>query len=427
MASPKWTGNAQSVADLWTATVGGTIEVGDVFKVTVNGKTLTYTATATTIASVVAGLVAAFNALDPTLYPEHAEYTAADASPTITFTADRAGVPGTITVATTEAGGGAADAQTFTIAHTATGTGPNNWDNPANWDTGAIPVSTDTPKIENSAVDILYGIDQNAVTLTSLDILKSFTGKIGLPRRNANGYQEYRETYLKISATTLNVGQGAGRGSGRIKVNVGANACAANVYGTGQPAEAGVESFLFVGTSASNTLNVTEGSVGVAAFAGEAANLSGILKVGFEQNRASDANVRCGSGVTLATVVQTGGMLEINSAMTTVTRTGGTMTHRGTGTITTLENFGGTFYDECSGTYTTVLNMATFDRQRVLSQQTIDTLRVYARSNTYIPSGTTAPLYGVTLTNPFECVGCELTDLGAFEVGPNKKYTFADI
>jgi hypothetical protein len=426
MASPKWTGNALAVADLWTATVGGTIEVGDLFLVTINGKTMSYAATATTIASVVAGIVAAFNALDESIYPEFAEYTAADASPAITFTADTAGVPGTITVSTTEAGGGAADAQTFTIAHTTTGTGPNSWDNAANWDTGVVPVSTDTPTIENSAVGIYYGIDQNAVTLASLTINKNYTGRIGLPRRNAGGYQEYRETYLKISVTTLTVGQGAGGGSGRIKINVGSNACACGVYGTGSPVEAGVESFLLVGTSASNTLLVTEGSVGVAVFAGETANLSGILKVGYETGRDSDAKVRCGSGVTLATVAQTGGQVEINSAMTTVTRTGGTMVHRGTGAKTTLNNFGGTFVEESSGTVTTLNQMATYDRRRVLSTQTITTANLYRDSKTYVPTQTSAPTFGVTFTNPVNLIGCEMTDL-TLEVGPNKKWTFADI
>lgn len=426
MASPKWIGTALKTYDLWTLTPGGTIEVGDLFLVTVGSKTVSIAAAGTTVASVCATVATALAALDSALYPEHAEYTFANATTSVTATANTAGIPGTITVATTESNGGAADGQTFVATHTTTGTGPNSWDNTANWSTGAIPVNADTPTIEGSDVSILYGLDQSAVSLTSLNILSTFTGTIGLPTRNSNGYAEYRGTYLQIGVTTINIGQGSGAKSRRIKHDAGSVACAWNVYGMSQPIETGIEALLVKGTSASNTLNVTEGTVGVAVYAGETADLSGLLRVGYEQNQASDAKVRCGSGVTLATVAQTGGQVEINSNMTTVTRTGGTMTHRGASTITTLNNFAGTFINESTGTFTTVLQMAEFDRRRVISSQTITTMRLYKGSKTYTPTQSSAPTFGVTYTNPVELIGCEMTDV-TFIVGPNKKWTFADI
>src|SRR3990167_6807992 len=259
MATPRWVGNARPVGDVWTLTPGGTIEAGDIFIVTINSKSVSVVATNTPVAITCDDLVAALIALGSDDYPEFAEYTFADATTAVTVTANTTGIPGTITVSTTETGGGAADLQTFVATHTTTGTGPNDWGNTANWSTGAIPVSTDDVTIENSDVDVLYGIDVNAVELTSLTILNTFTGKIGLPRRNANGYFEYRETYLKVSATTLNIGQGPGNGSGRLKINVGSVACTCSIFGSGRPAEQGIESILFVGTSASNVLNITEG------------------------------------------------------------------------------------------------------------------------------------------------------------------------
>lgn len=427
MASPKWIGNARAVSDVWTLTPGGTIEADDLFIVTINGKSVSTAAGGTTATAVTTAVLAAINALDDDDYPEFAEYTWSGTT-TIIATMTETGIPGTITVSTTEAGGGAADAQTFTATHTTTGTGPNNWDNTANWDTGAVPANTDTPIIEDSGVDILYGIDANTVTLTSLEIKSTFTGKIGLPRRNPNGYAEYRETYLKISITTLNVGQGDGNGSNRIKINVGSNACTCNVYGMAAPRELGVSSFLFVGTSASNVLKVTQGSVGVAEFSGESANLSGGLYVGFETNQASDAKVRCGSGTTIATITQTGGTLEVNSNHTTVVKTGGTMTIRGTATTTTLTNIKGTFIDESTGTMTTLNNFATYDRRRVISAKTITNSKVYKGSQTYAPSGTTAPAYGVVFTTATEFHGCAPDDgVTKFSVGEHKKWTFADI
>ena len=95
------------------------------------------------------------------------------------------------------------------------------------------------------------------------------------------------------------------------------------------------------------------------------------------------------------------------------------MTARGSGTITTLNNRAGTFLDESSGTITTVENQGTFDRRRVMASRTITTLRVYGKSKTYIP-------FGVTLTNPFECVGCSLGDI-TIDCGVHQKYTFAGI
>src|SRR4051812_18960760 len=108
MASPRWIGTAVKTYDLWTLTPGGTIEIGDIFNVTIGSKTLAYSATGTTVASVCTGLAAALVALDSSIYPEHAEYRFADATTAVTATAVTAGIPGTISVTTTESNGGAA-------------------------------------------------------------------------------------------------------------------------------------------------------------------------------------------------------------------------------------------------------------------------------------------------------------------------------
>ena len=161
-------------------------------------------------------------------------------------------------------------------------------------------------------------------------------------------------------------------------------------------------------------------------FSGETANLTGGFRIGYERNQSSDARVRCGSGVTIATVTQSGGEVEINSLMTTIVRTGGTMTHKGTGTITTLTNLAGTFFDECTGTITTLNNFAVFDRTRVLSAQTITTAKLYKGSKTLVPRGRTAPAYGVIFTNAVEFHGCDPTT-ALLAVGQHKKWTIADI
>ncbi len=423
MATRVWVGNARAIADVWTLAVGGTIEATDVFVVTINGKALSVVGGSTAAATVADAIVAAWLALSAADYPEFAEYTpAATSGGSFTATAKTAGIPGAIAASTTETGGGAADSQTFVATHTTTGTGPNDWGNAANWTGAAVPIAADTVVFENSAVPVKYGLDQSAVTLAALQIHSTFTGEIGLPRRNASatgGYQEYRADYLAVGATLVSIGQGNGKGSARIKLDFGAVAASVDVFGSAAGREQGLEAVLLKGTDAGNSLRVTQGSVGVAVFAGETANLSGGLRVGFESSVSTDAVVRCGSGVTLAAIDQTGGKLEINSAATTITRTAGEMAARGTGAITTLNNRGGTFYDETSGTITLVENQGEFDRRRVMASQTITTLRVYPKSKTWIP-------FGVTVTNPFETIGCTIGEV-TIDVGVHRKYTFAAI
>lgn len=96
-----------------TFTPGGTIEVGDIFTLTYTAPDLqttsvSFTATATTAANVSAGLIAAWNA-NATL----AAVATASGTSTVVLTAVRAGDVFSVAGTTTEAGGGAADDQTF--------------------------------------------------------------------------------------------------------------------------------------------------------------------------------------------------------------------------------------------------------------------------------------------------------------------------
>lgn len=424
MATPIWTGSALATYDVWTFTLGGTWETDDVINITIGDKTYSAAAGNTAIATIITTLVTALEALDATLYPEFAEYTFGGATAT-TFTAtkDKAGQPGTITVTTTEAGGGAADLQTFTVSNTTVATGPNYWNNAENWSTGAVPVNGDSVYFENSAVDVLYGMAQSAVTVTLLEIRKSYTGKIGLPRTNSNGYIEYRATYLAIGATTCNIGQGDGSGSSRIKINFGAVQTAASVFGSGSPEESGVPAINLKGTHASNTLTVTEGSVGSCVFATETATWL-TVNIGHELSVATDATTYFGSGNTLSgTFKQTGGLVVCEANLVTVNRYDGEMTVRGSATVTTLNNYGGTYNHESTGTMTTLNNYAKFDRSRFIGAGTITTTNLYKGSQTLDPGGT------LTWTNAPNGNGIDLgkTEDCTFWIGKNRKITIANI
>jgi hypothetical protein len=241
MADKLWLGGiAAATYDVWTATVGGTIEVGDLFNVTINNKTLAVSATTTVIATTAGDIATAFNAIDETLYPEFAEYTAVAGATTVVFTADTPGIDGTISVTTTESNGSAADTQTFAITHTTTATGPYHGNNGLNWSGGTLPAGTDVAWVQDGSIPMLYGIDFIGGTIAAnadLRILQSYEGQIGLPRYNANGYYEYRNQYLKWTLDSLEVGGGAyGNGSSRLRIYAGASLSGnCLIYNTGTP------------------------------------------------------------------------------------------------------------------------------------------------------------------------------------------------
>lgn len=112
------TATTAAVAQVDTITVGGTIEVGDIFTATINGTTYSFTAATTTVSDIVAGLRAAVVAGAPA-----GVTVGAAGATTFTLTANTAGIAFTSSVSTTESDGGAADAQTLGVATTTANTG----------------------------------------------------------------------------------------------------------------------------------------------------------------------------------------------------------------------------------------------------------------------------------------------------------------
>lgn len=324
MANTLWYASGLNVAQVNTYTFGGTWESSDVINITIGQKTASTTATSTTIATIVTALKSFFNNLDEDLYPEFAKITAEDNTADFVLTADDEGVPFTCTISTTETGGGAADAQTIDGGTSSTGvattanSGDRNWDTAKNWSTGAAPADTNDLYIDIAEGPILYGISAADTELASFNLSAKFRDDIGLPVVNEDGYYEYRDTYLRVDATTVNIGYAEGPGSRRIKLDLGAtDASTVNVYKTGTPVEDGVPAFLLKGAHASNLLNIISGSVGVGFFPGETANFP-TIRVGNDGNPATDASLFLGAGVsTITTLHQFGGAIISNAPVTT--------------------------------------------------------------------------------------------------------------
>lgn len=358
MASFTWRGSAAVVRQVDTFTIGGTVEVGDIFTITIGGSTFTYTAASTTIATEAAAMRTALSAaITLGTYPEFTGLVAAYVSGgAFTLTGKDDGSPFTATAATTEAGGGAADAQTFVKTATTAAESPNHWSVAANWEGLAIPTSSGSNDVflDNSDVPVKWGMDQSAVTVGSLTVSASFTngGQVGLPQWHEDGYREYRDDYLKISATTVTIGRGDGSGSDRIKLNFGSVQTAVTVHGSDTGAEEadGIPAVLLLGTHASNTLAVLGGSVGVAFFGGEVSTVATL--------RALAGDCITGSGVTLTTVQHSGsGNLTIQSACTTLTKdpSAGTTVVYGAGAIATANVYGGELDHRGTGTISTLV------------------------------------------------------------------------
>jgi hypothetical protein len=351
-------------------------------------------------------LVAAVRA---SLIPEFAELIPIDNAVNLTLTAKTPGVPFT---QTSSASGGSTLSTTTTAS-----AGPNDWSVASNWDTGAVPGNGDTPTLEG-AVDILYGLNQAGVTLLALNILSTFTGKLGLPAYNGR-YWEYRPTELAIGATTITVGEGPGPGSNHLRINTGSVQTTLIVKNTGtSPFEANTQSLRWRGTHTANVVVVLRGLVGIAKAPGQAAAVA-TLDVGYLRNIGSDATVLVGSAVTqLTTVNQYGGNLMIDATttnITTILQTNGASIILATGTITTVTVDASTLnYNAGSGTITTlnVGNAGTFARQNPLSVTVTNT-------NVYKGATVSDPFATVTWTNGISMKRCGITEANV-DLGENR-------
>lgn len=358
MADNRWEPKAGAVAQVDTVTVANTWAQNDTVTLTINSSDLlitigTLTSTsqvATTIQQAWEGLT--FTDTSASVVPEgggddfaeHGEITATVSSAVVTLTHDTPGRPFLLTVTEVTGGSGTATEATATAA-----TGPNHADNTANWTAGTLPQATASENvfIDNSDVSLLYGLDGwgGANTLDSFTIAASFTGDIGLPKLNPAGYVEYDSDYLDVEATKVFIGNGEGTGSGRIKLNMGTVLATVTVESTGSPAESGLGALILKGTNTNNVLEVLSGSVSIAAFGGETANLV--------SSRIVSGTVDFGEGLVATTLIQNQqGNITVRSNMTTLTNSGGTVAVLGSATVGTLNNDAGTVNYLSSGTIT---------------------------------------------------------------------------
>ncbi len=170
--------------------------------------------------------------------------------------------------------------QSITVTATTAPSGPNWWSAAANWIPSGVPANGDDVRIEIGLSDILYGLDQSAVTLASLHVAMSYTGQIGLKRLNDADYVEYRTLDLTIGATAILIGYADGSGPPKIGLNTGSVQTSIEVRGSGGSVEPGLPAITWRGSHASNAVTILDGSFGTAPYADQTATIDKLIQRG---------------------------------------------------------------------------------------------------------------------------------------------------
>lgn len=415
MATKYWLGTATAVAHVNQIGIA-TFDASTTYGITIGGVTIS-TAGNTDVETTTDDLVVLLNA---STHPYFSSVTwsrdGSGASSDVRGTADVAGVPFTMT---SYANGGTGTWDGGVTAIDPSAGGPNDWSTPENWSGGTVPTNSDDVVISDSSVNICWGLNQSSVTLASLTIEKSYTGRIGLDYRafttSANGAAvnaakpEYRENYLRISATKVDIGENYGptnpAGSGRILLNLGSNQAAIVIHDTASPsADSGRNAVRILNTHASSTLSVISapGGVGVATEEpGETSTLSVIRS----DAASSGSRLEVGSGVTVTTYYQAGGTNQFNAAatVTTMTMDGGILTTSGDYTVTTFNMNAGTLnlsHNKSAGVAVTTLNLngGKVDTTKSGTSRTITTLNLSEKGGVFLGNGSTVTI--TTLAEP---------------------------
>jgi hypothetical protein len=310
MATKTWTGRAASVAQVtkitWSATGSHT------YSVTINGKTVSYTSTTSSLATIIDGLIAAWEASPE---PEHAELIAAQRIESSTLvglqlTAVASGVPHTITASATSG--------TATVTEITAASGPNFWNVAANWSGASLPSASDDLVFEDSAVSVLYGLT-DTTNYGSLTLKASYTGAIGLPATNANGYPEYRTRFLTLGngsgTLVVTIGEGVGIGASRVLLDLNDGTGTVTVHQTSANTLEGYPVQIH-GLDSSSAVRVYGGSVQLGDPSSAAVSTLDII-----ERPASRARpvVSVASTVTVTTILCSGGELYLESSATSLT------------------------------------------------------------------------------------------------------------
>lgn len=422
MATIKFRGDAPVVPQVSSITFSGSWASTETAYVEINAKRITVTATATMTAAQIASALAAAingdavtalaetrNVLGDTI-PEFSDITATTSTATLILTADNE------RIFTATAGDTAASGSTGSVTAVQSATGPAHLI-AANFEGGSLPTTGDTV-VFAGAVPVLYRLDAlsaSGIVHVIFEAGFSDAGVCGLPNRGtatAGEFDEYLPQYLVLPADCdLTVGQGGGRGSSRIRVDLGGGDSTIRVFITSPSFDNDRYALELKNSGASSVLYLHGGEVDFCREIGSTGTLTTVYA-------AADSRLRCGSGATLGTINADGSpFIETASAITTVNMDGGKLETTG-GNITTLNLNAGEFEPHAGGTIaTTNLGAATVDLSQNVGSVTLTTINVKSAGFSILD-----PFGVATITNAIAFSGVGLAD-GTLVTGRGKSIT----
>lgn len=339
MADIRWVGGAAAVAQIDTVTPAN-VEIGDIFTITVTGENgdtnaIAFTATAATVANVVAGLVAAWNASTHYLCTP---VTAADVSTThLTLTADSAGVPFYVAAAATNVGGGVNN-QTLTRAASTANSGPYDFATAANWDTGAVPGASALQSIIIEDATILYGLNRTAAAESPYYVEINNSQISQNPSTGRDPAYLYWDDAAQIYINNY-YGPGSPTWASPMFVKTTQAGAVINVFASGTNSDTDIPSIWLYTTAADSIINVFSGKVGIGYEEKYGATTANVATLTVE----SGGYVYIGT-CTVVNIYNNGGTVVRNNRdeyMTIYRQKSGTFSGYGSCTTTTID--GGTY------------------------------------------------------------------------------------
>lgn len=300
-----------------------------------------------------------YNAWNASTKPNISRITAANPSAgVVTLTSDTAGRPFSVALADDDDG-------THTQSTTTANVGNNDVGLAQNWSTDAVLTNTNDLIIEPGSVALKYTLDQSAVALADVKVMKGMTGDIGR-------FEDGKFFYFRIDPDTFDF-----RGGGSLSLfDIGSANIPVYVEGYGSASVDGRWPFVIKGSNIT-TATFAKGKCAIAPFDADTATVATVV-CGLLENPQSDVDLTVGSGVTMTTLNVAAGKCLLKCAGTTVNiYKGGVLTTEGTGAITTVNVYeGATFYPKSTGTITTLNVWGTVDFTRNLAAKTVTTLNL---------------------------------------------------
>lgn len=440
MATKVWLGGAVDIAQVDTVTIGGTWAQGDTVTLTIGSNDLTVTVGSSTATSSVASILsAAVNASSKTdnlqgdetrnvggqQIPEFTEVTGSASGSVVTIEADTRGIPFTLSESVSSSSG-TAEATTDTSS-----TGANHFDNADNWSTGTVPTHSDDIVFQSNEIDCLYGLDQTATSNVTLQVDASYTGNIGLPEYNDTGYDEYRESHLKIQFSnaerSIVIGEGVGGGSSRIRLRADSSSNPKVLIAlTGVAAANSLGAVDIVGGGSDMEVSIRQGSLSLSANSADSTAVKK-LEVTHTTQVGGDAIVFIGNNASVNELDKSGGQVTFintksSSTVSTLTNRAGLVEFNGAGQVTTLKIEGGELRYHSTGTVTntTLDGSGVIDLSRDLRTKIFaNPVERYSDSSRFLDPN--------KVVSNLQIDNNEITDLSSLAIGRNIRITRANL